>query len=92
MIFIIGFKMMLTETPNITFSEILQDCVEMSNYTINIVQYTDYSITGDWGIIDGIRIFINSVIAILNIGVWLAQSLINLLIVSFGILRTFILT
>lgn len=91
MLGLLTIKITITENPSINFNDFLSNVINMSNNTIDIVQYTDFKIDGDWGIIDGLRTFINSVISILNIGVWFAQSVINVLLITFEAVRTFIL-
>lgn len=78
--------------PNSTYSftQFLQNLVEISNYQISIVNLGDLAIGGDWGILDGLRMFLNSIMSILNLLVWLAQTLINVLIIAIQMLRIII--
>lgn len=80
--------------PNSTYSftQFLQDLVELSNYQINSVNLGDFSIIGDWGIFDGLRLFLNSIMSIINLLVWVCQSLLNVLIVALRTLQIMIFT
>lgn len=52
---------------------------------VTFVEY--FSIGGDWGIVDGLRKFLNIIMSVLNYGVWFGRQAINTIIYCFYFLR-----
>ena len=48
--------------------------------SIDISYYTYLSIGGDWGVIDGLRVFLNYIMVIINVLLWLCKNVANLML------------
>lgn len=59
--------------------------------TMNVAFVDYFSIGGDWGIVDGLRKFLNMIMSILNYGVWLGKHALNGLSYCFYFLRFLII-
>lgn len=58
-----------------TFAGFLDYIADVPQITIKNINI--FSIGGDWGIIDGLRKFLNNIMSIANFGVWFSTQLIN---------------
>ena len=61
------------------FGFTLTSCLEyMSNApTFDISKMQILHIGGFWGVLDGLRLFLNNIISIANVGLWISNQLIN---------------
>ena len=87
-LFIIYIRSLLGIELTINFNDFLQFLIRLSNIQLNIPFLQILEISGDWGIIDGLRIFINSLSAILSILLYIAEMLINVAITIGYIIST----
>ena len=69
--------------PDYTFTNFIQDMVELGNNQVNIVQLGSFSISGSGIIVD----IINYILALINVGVWWSQSILNIILIILKILQ-----
>lgn len=60
---------------NFTFTSFLSYLQNVPQ--ISIGNFNLFTINGDWGLIDFFRRFLNSIMSILNFGVWMCSQLVN---------------
>lgn len=58
-----------------SFSSFLQYITNVPQLSISYVEI--FNIGGDWGIVDGLRRFLNNIMSIANFGVWFTKQLLN---------------
>ena len=76
---IINFSRSVIGSSNVSFSSFLNflSSIDIFQITINI---SDFTIPGNWGIIDGLRLFLNVFAQAIGVVVYLCANLINLII------------
>ena len=57
------------------FLTYIQDCPQIA-----IDGLRDFSISGNWGVVDGLRLFLNNIVSFFTFGVWFCGQLVNCLI------------
>lgn len=62
-------------SSSFSFGSFLQYITNAPQFNISYVDI--FKIGGDWGIIDGLRNFLNSIMSIANFGVWFTKQLLN---------------
>lgn len=72
--------LLIFSTIRIAFGSSSLSFTSFLNYSANTpkinVSYVEYlNIGGDWGIIDGLRRFLNVIMSIFNIGIWLCKNI-----------------
>ena len=60
-----------------------------SSPSLDFVSMSDFSIAGDWGLVDFLRIFLNVISVLFTIVVWFCQIVINLFEWLFWLIRFF---
>ena len=69
----------------VTFTSLLEFLSTIDRPFVNFA-ISDYSITADWGLLNGLRNFFNIFMSIFGIGVFTAKSLVNVLAFLFQVL------
>lgn len=80
-IFIIAFARQLIGAEPLTFTSFLHTISSLPDVTVSTL--IDYSIAGSWGLFDFLRIFINSMISVVNVLVYIGSLLYNLIVLLF---------
>ena len=65
----------------LSFTSILNYSANTPTIDISYVEYL--RIGGDWGLFDGFRNFLNTIMTIFNIGIWMCKNIGNLLLFVF---------
>lgn len=68
-------------STSLSFTSILNYSANTPQIDVSYIQYLN--IGGDWGVVDGIRRFLNSIMSIFNIGIWMCKNIANLLLFIF---------
>lgn len=61
---------------SLSFTSLLNYSANSPKVDISFVEY--YRIGGDWGLFDFFRLFLNMIMSIFDIGVWLCKNIYNL--------------
>lgn len=74
------FRIVFGSDP-VSFSALLNYAASTPQIDISYVDYL--YIGGDWGLFDGLRSFLNTIMSVFNIAIWMCKNIANLLIVVF---------
>lgn len=69
----------------ISFRSFLEYTSTTPSVDISYIEYV--KIGGDWGLIDGLRTFLNYIMTIVNVALWLCKNVANLLVFVFYYVR-----
>ena len=68
-----------------TFGSFISMLQNMPNIELSITSFEFLQITGDWGILDGLRVFLNSLSSILSFGIWMVLGLVQVVIFAISL-------
>lgn len=89
-LFVINFFRSIVDGVPLTFGAFLETLETVPSVSLDLA-IPSLAGAGDWGLFEFLRTFLNSIIGILNIGIFFTSNIINLLLILIWVLRFFFL-